>query len=88
MVTNKGFDKSEMTIICGTTMGNPKMAIKAELPPALLAIAESNVNNNDRLMPPVITINKNLPKLSTGLPNNKVKIISAIRLIPTINTTL
>ena len=75
MVTNKGFDKSEITIICGTTMGNPKMAIKAELLPALLAIADNNVNNNERLIPPVITINKNLPKLSTGLPNNKVKII-------------
>ena len=88
MVTNKGFDKSEITIICGTTIGNPKMAIKAELPPALLAMADSSVNNNDKLIPPVITINKNLPKLRTGLPNNKVKISRATKLIPSISKTL
>ena len=84
----RGFDKSEITIICGTTIGKPKMAINAELPPALLAIAESSVNNKDKLIPPVITINKNLGKLITGFPSNIENTINAIKLIANIKTTL
>lgn len=84
----RGFDKSEITIICGTTIGKPNMAINAELPPALLAIAESNVNNNERLIPPVTTISKNFGKLITGFPSNIENTINAIKLIANIKTKL
>ena len=69
ILMNKGLDKSLSTINCGTTKGNPKMAINAELPPALLAIAANMVNSNERLTPPVMTRSINFPICKQGLPN-------------------
>lgn len=57
--SNKGLDKSANTINCGTTSGKPKIAINAEFPPALLAIAANIVKSKDKLIPPVMTTSKN-----------------------------
>lgn len=59
MVTNNGLDKSDNKMICGITTGKPRMAIMAELPPALPAMAANVVNKSDKLIPPVNTINRN-----------------------------
>jgi len=88
IVINKGLDKSANKISCGTTKGNPNIAISAELPPALLAMADNNVNKRERLKPPTTTINKNFEKFMIGLPSKTAKRKKLIKLIAIINTTL
>lgn len=67
-----GFDKSESKISWGMTNGKPKMAMSAELPPALLAIADNIVNKIDKLIPPKSTMPKNVKGFKQGLPNKKI----------------
>ncbi len=56
-----GLLKSLKSISCGITIGNPSMAIKAELPPAFPAIADKSVNNILKLKPPTRTTKRNFP---------------------------
>ena len=85
---NSGRLKSVSNISWGITMGKPKIAIKAELPPALPAMAESSVNKVLRLKPPTSTTKTNFPKCRAGLPTNNMNKAKATLLIISIRMAL
>ena len=88
MGSNRGLLKSLNKISCGITIGNPKIAIRAEFPPAFPAIADSKVNKVLKLNPPTNTTNRNFPKCKAGLPKNNMNKPKAIKLMISMSTPL